>query len=191
MEVTKHYRMLTALIACELLFIYGYLGLLGSEQTRNTKRNSLQLAKPLSGAFNKEIASMTNLTETDQTIQHSIYGDLPKWLPGCEKIFLDLGANIAVTIKKLFEPEKYPKSPMIPFFFKTFGYEWLKVSMIWFPSRLCVLGFEPNPKHHDRLLNLEKEYSQKNWNVHFFPLAVSNGKGNVTFYTRDNCPVSS
>ena len=134
---------------------------------------------------------MTNLTETDQTIQHSIYGDLPKWLPGCEKIFLDLGANIGVTIKKLFEPEKYPKSPMIPFFFKTFGYEWLKVSMIWFPSRLCALGFEPNPKHHDRLLNLEKEYSQKNWNVHFFPLAVSNGKGNVTFYTRDNCPVSS
>ena len=145
MEVTKHYRMLTALIACELLFIYGYLGLHGSEQTRNHKRNSLQLAKPISGEFNKEIASMTNLTETDQTVLHSIYGDLPKWLSGCEKIFLDLGANIGVTIKKLFEPEKYPKSPMIPFFFKIFGYEWLQVSMIWFPSRLCALGLNQIP----------------------------------------------
>ena len=52
------------------------------------------------------------------------------------------------------------------------------------------MGFEPNPKHQKRLKELEKRYSQKNWNVHFFPLAVSNGNGNVTFYITDNCPVS-
>ena len=181
MELANLYRMLTWLIVFELVFVYVYFGFQGSVQMRNARRNNSEWTKRPYRTFNGGITSTT---------KPNIYGKLPHWLPGCEKNFLDLGANIGVTIQKLFEPEKYAKSPMIDFFFKTFRYEWLQVSMIWFPRRLCALGFEPNPKHRARLQKLQVEYSRKNWNVHFFPFAVSNGNGNITFYTRNNCPVN-
>ena len=162
------------LISCCFLFLRYFQQ---SDGTQNENRN------------NYHSFPRSSLTKAFQTSQVSAYGDLPKWLPDCEKIFLDLGANIGVTIKKLFEPEKYPKSPTLSIFNKTFGYHWLQESMKRFPRRLCALGFEPNPKHQKRLTELETNYSRKNWNVHFLPFAVSNGNGNVTFYTKDNSPV--
>ena len=109
--------------------------------------------------------------------------------PIVKKIFLDLGANIGVTVKKLFEPQKYPKSTTLPYFGKMFGYQWLRQSVRKFQNRLCALGFEPNPRHQKRLKDLEKEYSDKNWNVHFFSDAVSNVDGKVTFYINNSCEV--
>ena len=125
-----------------------------------------------------------------QTQVPGAYGrSLQKWIPNCKKIFLDLGANIGVTVKKLFEPNRYPESITLPYFRKTFGYQWLRKSVRKFPNRLCALGFEPNPIHQKRLKDLEKEYSNKNWNVHFFSDAVSNVDGKVTFYINDSCEV--
>ena len=134
----------------------------------NTQRSKLETQQP------DAIESLPKRTP-------KIYDNLPKWLPHCEKIFLDLGANIGVTVKKLFEPHKYPESTTLPYFGKTFGDQWLRQSMERFPNRLCALGFEPNPKHQKRLKDLEIEYSDKNWNVHFFSEAVSNVDGKVTF----------
>ena len=179
MEITKHHWSTIALTLCVFLFLDGYY--LRIELTQNSKRNYFHRLKSF---------SRNNSPESIQTTEESSTVDLPKWLPGCEKIFLDLGANIGVTVKKLFEPEKYPKSPTLSFFNETFGHEWLHESIKKFPRRLCALGFEPNPKHQKRLKELERMYSDRNWNVHFFPMAISNGSGNITFYTRDNCPVS-
>ena len=119
----------------------------------------------------------------------NIYNNIPKWLPHCEKMFLDLGANIGVTVKKLFEPEKYPNNPTNSFFKTTFGYQWLLKTMQVFPKKLCALGFEPNPKHHAKLKKLEEVYSEKNWSVHFFPEAISNVDGKVIFYTANDSKV--
>ena len=169
----------------ELIYLYGYVGQIQNEQLRSKNghgKTKLQWTKTLVEKIRHKVSKVS---EPDV----SIYGDLPKWLPDCEKIFLDLGANIGVTVKKLFEPEKYPKSPMVPFFFKKFGFQWHQVAMIWFPKRLCALGFEPNPKHQTRLNNLQNEYANKSWNIRFYPFAVSDGFGNVTFYTKDNCTV--
>ena len=118
-----------------------------------------------------------------------IYDNLPKWLPHCEKIFLDLGSNIGVAVKKLFEPEKYPENPTYAYFKAAYGKKWPWESLKAYPWRLCALGFEPNPKHLARLKNLEKAYSEENWKVHFFPVAVSNVDGKVTFYTADDSEV--
>ena len=138
-----------------VLFLDGYY--LQTQKTQNLKTNDFDKLKSLSR------------TNSPSTIL-----DLPKWLPGCKKNFLDLGANIEVTVRKLFEPEKYPKSPTLFFFNKTYGNEWLHESINKFPRRLCALGFEPNPKHQERLKELEVKYSTRNWNVHFFPSAISN-----------------
>ena len=184
MAITKHHWTIIIMVMISFFFLFldGYY--LQVKQTQNSKQNDVQ-------RFTQGFMQISGeYLEFVQTAEASVYEDLPKWLPGCEKIFLDLGANIGVTVKKLFEPENYPKSPALLFFDKSYGHQWLHESINRFPKRLCALGFEPNPKHQKRLKELEARYSQKNWNVHFFPLAVSNGNGNVTFYTTDNCPVS-
>ena len=138
-----------------------------------------------------ELLSQLHFLPESTLIKHEtdIYNNIPKWLPHCEKIFLDLGANIGVTVKKLFEPENYPKNPTNHFFKTTFNHQWLLKTMQVFPKKLCALGFEPNPKHHARLKKLEDAYSEKNWNVHFFPEAVSIVDGEVTFFITNNSTV--
>ena len=77
----------------------------------------------------------------------------PDVLRGCSHVYLDVGTNIGVQIRKLFEPEKYEGSPMIDVFAR------------WFPAnvrdRVCVVGFEPNPEHAARLDFLEWCYVDK------------------------------
>ena len=95
----------------------------------------------------KHLSQLNTRKSKLQTQVPDAYGSLPKWIPNCRKIFLDLGANIGVTVKKLFEPNRYPESTTLPYFRKTFGYQWLRQSVRKFPNRLCALGFEPNPIH--------------------------------------------
>jgi len=42
-------------------------------------------------------------------------------LDGCYHVYLDVGSNIGVQIRKLFEPEKYPKGGIHSIFDKYFG----------------------------------------------------------------------
>lgn len=122
-----------------------------------------------------------------QKTEGDLYG-VPKWLPECRHIYMDLGSNIGVQIKKLFEPEKYPiikdtQARVMELYTQEFGKPGLRKKN---NSRLCALGFEPNPKHYQRLKYLERTYNDKGWNVHFFPFVVSNKDEPVTFYTEDN-----
>ena len=42
-------------------------------------------------------------------------------LDGCHHVYLDVGSNIGVQIRKLFEPEKFPNAGIHSFFQKSFG----------------------------------------------------------------------
>ena len=112
----------------------------------------------------------------------SYYGYLPPWIPECEDIYLDLGSNIGVMVRKLFEPERYPKCKVRELYNETFNH----LKRTGSKSGLCALGFEPNPKHQKRLREIETNYSGKGWRVHFFPFAVSDKNEMATFYTEDN-----
>ena len=126
---------------------------------------------------------------TPTSNDNCFYGKLPPWLPQCEKIFLDLGSNIGVTVRKMFEPQNYPGSTILPYLKRSLGYEWYHSGMNYFPKKFCALGFEPNPKHKDRLNKLQEFYTQMGWNVHFLPLAATDKDGYMTFYTTDNSKV--
>jgi hypothetical protein len=77
-------------------------------------------------------------------------------LRGCSKVYVDLGTNIGVQLRKLYEPEKYPGSPIHPRFAKWFGGPSF--------SDVCAVGFEPNPVHMQRLDFLEHCYAKrKGW----------------------------
>ena len=140
MGITKHHWtiIIMGMISCFFLFLDGYY--LHVEQTQNSKQNDVHRPRDFTQGFTQ--MSRESL-ESVQTTELSVYENLPKWLPGCEKIFLDLGANIGVTVKKLFEPENYPKSPTLLFFNKSYGHQWLHASI----NRDCVhwvLSLIPN-----------------------------------------------
>ena len=115
----------------------------------------------------------------------------PSWLSKCTDVYLDIGSNIGVQIKKLFEPEKYNYTKLnkkkkvilnkvLNLYTDAFGLPRKRNKKF---SGLCALGFEPNPKHQAILKKLEISYSTKGWKVHFFPYAVTNKNTFLTFYS--------
>ena len=67
----------------------------------------------------------------------------------CRSVYLDVGSNIGVQIRKLYEPEKYPAAPALRIFDDVFGRDRCDV---------CTIGIEPNPHHTARLTDLERRY---------------------------------
>jgi len=105
---------------------------------------------------------------------------LPSWLQSCNAIYLDVGTNIGVQIRKLFEGHKYPKAEILPFFEEHFGHMEFRAK----PSAetgLCAIGFEPNPDHRARLTHLEEYFVKNGWNVRIYPFAVSDKNGQHVF----------
>jgi FkbM family methyltransferase len=86
----------------------------------------------------------------------------------CTSIFLDLGANIGVQGRRLYEIEKFPRRGVLnDLFDKHFGQtleERLKV---------CTFAFEPNPRHTPRLREMEAIYQSLGIRYYFLPYAVS------------------
>ena len=58
----------------------------------------------------------------------------------CDYLYFDLGSNIGVQIRKLFEPEKYPGAAVLPIFDQFFGPAESRRGSV------CAFGFEVNPK---------------------------------------------
>ena len=95
---------------------------------------------------------------------------------GCYHVFLDVGSNIGIHGRFLFEPQKYPDSTSsVATFDREFGSPR--------DNRLyCVFAFEPNPKFEQRHLDLEKAYRTLGWQYTFIKAGASNIDGNLTFY---------
>ena len=96
-------------------------------------------------------------------------------LDGCQYVYIDLGTNIGIQIRKLYEPQLYPHAPVLPLFEKIFRNR---------TNEVCSVGFEANPLHNDYLKEFETYCLRRNWRVKIFTsLAVSIQDGNVTFFT--------
>jgi len=106
----------------------------------------------------------------------SISKRAPKLGDGCYHIFLDVGANIGVHTRFLFEPKLYPRAEKAHAIFdKEFGKERSNLDF-------CSFGFEPNPIHVERHRQLEAAYKSMGWRYHFVHAAASDDSGNMTFY---------
>lgn len=107
-------------------------------------------------------------------------------LTGCRKIFLDIGSNVGVHVREVFEGGKYPKSLLRQTFIEWLGEEQDREQ----PSEksgVCAIGFEASPRLAPRLADIEKAYAEKGWKAFFFaPQAVSDHNGNITFYIKDD-----
>jgi len=87
-------------------------------------------------------------------------------LDGCVYLYLDMGTNIGVQIRKLFEPEKFPHSPVKDVFRKYFFSH--NNSREIQPSEVCAVGWEPNPRMTNYLKRLEKSFQRCGHRVTIF-----------------------
>jgi len=86
------------------------------------------------------------------------------FLDGCRHVYLDMGTNIGIQIRKLYEPHLFPDALVLPIFDKFFG----PIGERDLRS-ICSVGFEPNPMHNDVLRDLEEKYQTCGWRVYIFP----------------------
>ncbi|XP_059086072.1 uncharacterized protein LOC131882819 [Tigriopus californicus] len=101
-------------------------------------------------------------------------------LDGCRYVYLDVGSNVGIQVRKLFEPDLYPDALVHKVFNEAFGNP-RDLSVI------CSVGFEPNPNHSKKLSQIEKHYAKCGWNARFFKeSAVSNREGFTSFFTDDD-----
>lgn len=142
--------------------------------------------------FDEDVLIPQNSTEIDagwntssfrETSHLANYGH-PPWLQDCTKIYLDIGTNIGVQIRKLFEPEKYPLGRVLPIFTDVFGDGKYRAHSV------CALGMEPNPHHWARLQALEAAYGKRGFRTHIYHFAAWKKEGTMAFRT-DKKDVSS
>ena len=91
-------------------------------------------------------------------------------LDGCAQVYLDIGSNIGVQVRKLFEPHLYPAANVISIFSKVFGppeHRQLPSA----ESGLCAVGFEANPMRVPRLKELEAAY-KRIWSLLWEPVSI-------------------
>ena len=100
-------------------------------------------------------------------------------LDGCCGVYLDVGSNIGVQVRKLFEPAHYPGSPILPVFDEHFGR-----SVAQRQGTTCAIGIEANPRHASRLRALEQAYNYRGWRTRFLvPYAAgTDDDGHVSFF---------
>lgn len=89
----------------------------------------------------------------------------PPWLHRCRTFYFDVGSNRGVQVRKLFQPQFYPKAAVHPLFAAAFGEQRQMSSN---ESGICAIGFEPNPIHRLRLNCIQHDLMSRGWWVHFY-----------------------
>lgn len=88
---------------------------------------------------------------------------------------MDMGTNVGIQIRKVYEQNYYPRSPI--------RWHFEDVFMDERPENICTIGFEPNTLHVQRLVDLQGAYQKANFPcVIFTTTAVTTYDGNITFY---------
>ena len=95
---------------------------------------------------------------------------------GCFHVFLDVGANIGVHGRFLFEPEKYPKARVAKSIFDgEFGSERDN-------RDICSFEFEPNPAQRQKLESRSSAYRAMGWRYEYIQAAAGDFDGYIDFH---------
>lgn len=94
----------------------------------------------------------------------------------CKYVYFDLGTNLGVQLRKLYQPKYFPNATALPVFDFYFG------KNITNRRSVCAIGFEPNPDLSDRLTKMQDKFQAKGFPVVIFTnTAVSTKTGIVDF----------
>ena len=106
-------------------------------------------------------------------------------LDGCYHVYLDVGSNLGIQVRKLFEPSLYPKAKINRYFNILFGNDTVrKHELAENDKYICAIGFEPNSKLSSYLREIESSYNKCGWRVKFLTeTAVSDHYESAQFYS--------
>ena len=93
----------------------------------------------------------------------------------CTHAYLDVGSNLGVQIRKVYEPHKYPNAPVLTVFDEAFGAAVDRCRLV------CAIGVEPNPWHAKRLSTLERKMNAVGAGVLVLRAAAGTRSGSVQF----------
>ena len=88
-------------------------------------------------------------------------------LDGCLHVFIDLGSNRGLQIRKLYEPNTFPLAPVLPLYEKYFGKPEDRNL-----QEICSVSFEPNSKHADHLRQMSESYASCGINMLVYQAGV-------------------
>ena len=116
---------------------------------------------------------------------HQHLSDSKNILDGCYHVYLDVGSNIGIQVRKLYEPEKYPDAYVHSIFNSQFGsIDARRKASLEEGRVVCAVGFEPNSHHTEYLTDIEHSYNKCGWNVKFMTeTGVSDHTGMTRFYS--------
>ena len=107
---------------------------------------------------------------------------------GCRTVYLDLGANVGVRVRQLYEPELYPQAKTLPVYNEYLGPpdERRQPCKKHGDCALCVWSFEANPQQMPRLNAIESAYRSRGWlRTKFFNMAVADRSGEAKIFLND------
>ena len=123
---------------------------------------------------------LTDVAEEPQTEFEKEFG-VKNELDGCYHIYLDVGSNVGIQVRKLFEPKLYPESNIQSVFDKYYGKPEINGNR---KETVCAVGFEPNPRHAATLKDIEQSHKACGWRTHFYTkTAAAHDYGTVDFMT--------
>jgi hypothetical protein len=100
-------------------------------------------------------------------------------LDGCFHIYLDVGSNVGIQVRKLFEPNLYPDASVLKVFDSYFGPTNADGTR---NETVCAIGFEPNPRHSPALKEIESAHRTCGWRTHFYTeVAAAHDYGSIDF----------
>mmetsp|Transcript_43258 Transcript_43258/g.72115 ORF Transcript_43258/g.72115 Transcript_43258/m.72115 type:complete len:346 (+) Transcript_43258:117-1154(+) len=148
-----------------------------STTTSNTRRRLASRKPPLSLYNLKSRELAARLKSSVSVVEAAEDGDVHELFDhyNCEHVYIDMGTNVGVQIRKIHEPQKYPNALALPVFQKYFG-----------PGprcNVCTIGFEPNPSHSRRLDILQRRYRASGAGVLIFNAAVGTQTGILEYGT--------
>ena len=114
----------------------------------------------------------SNLEERPSFETHS--GSL-RMTDGCYSVYVDMGTNRGVQLRKLYEPDLFPRASILPMFEKYFG------PLEFRRKSTCALGFEPNPRHRKELSPLQKCYNARGWRTRVIEAGCGTEDGTAVF----------
>lgn len=133
-------------------------------------------------AISQEISQTVDWKKEIKVHHDTLYNDLVTTISRdtCSHVYIDMGSNIGVQFRKLYQPEHYPGAKILPVFNSSFGVN---------RRTVCSIGFEANHKHSSRLLHLQNAYRQASYPCFIFTnTAVWVQNGYMTFYDDPTAP---
>ncbi|GBF98964.1 hypothetical protein Rsub_12610 [Raphidocelis subcapitata] len=173
-----------AIAAAAVVFLSGVVFGRASKQPLWFTRPAQPQPSAESQAYYKALSTVpASWGNTKSSPGHSALSRLATIWRNCSQgIYLDIGTNLGVQIRKLYDPWQFPGAKVLGLYNATYGGH--------NRSGVCALGVEANPVHTPYLNTLNAFFARKGYQALVLTgTAASIRAGKVTFYLDHDSPV--